>query len=103
MVYCNVHLWATEKFVQKTRVCDFQSVAADRFRVFKETGEVKCKGSEHQFATKPKPKLRRRANREEITERARGDSISKPANHANIDFDQTGASLSKLLLTVIVT
>ena len=34
---CNVHLLATENFGQACRICDFQSVAADHFRVFKQT------------------------------------------------------------------
>ena len=44
----------------------------------------------------------RKANREDIAERTREGSISKPANYANTDFVQTAAFHSTLLFMVII-
>ena len=86
-------------FVQVTRIYDFQSVAADCFRVLKKT-YLKCKGSEHHFATILKPT--RRANKKETAEYTREDSISETANYANTDCVKIDAFLSILLHMVLI-
>ena len=52
---CNVYLSTTENFVQGARICDFQSVTADRFRVLKTICPENCRESKHDIATHPYP------------------------------------------------